>query len=98
MSKLEAVLRSRAGPAPWVAAQGASILLNFSSLRECESIVDIDAQIANRVLDIGMPQQYLHRPQVTLHEREADAAYWGGGFRGKREKAGATTYSLCGRR
>jgi hypothetical protein len=40
-------------------------LLDFRLLGEGERIVDVDPEIANRALDLGMTEMDLHRAQVA---------------------------------
>ena len=38
---------------------------DFGSLGQRQSIIDIHAEISDGILDVGMAQQYMYRPQVT---------------------------------
>src|SRR5688572_876008 len=46
----------------WLEAGGES---NVCPLRQSQSVVHIDAKVSNGVLDVGVPEQDLHGPQVS---------------------------------
>jgi hypothetical protein len=48
--------------------QGVSALPLSSDVnlfRYCDSIIDLDAEISDGALNLGVPQQELNRPQIT---------------------------------
>lgn len=47
--------------------QGAGQCSDFGLLRQSESIIDIQAKIADGILDIGMAEQDFHRPQISCN-------------------------------
>ena len=54
-------------PASWRAEQACSARLasNISLLGDRQSVINLDTEIANRALDLGMPEQQLYGPQVA---------------------------------
>lgn len=51
----------RSGPTPWADPTN----LDINSLGDCECILKFDTEITNGTVHLGMPEQKLHRAEVT---------------------------------